>query len=170
MSDTLNRLNKLSFYVSVIVKLLMVFVAIVTIASLIVSIYIALNPDFVAEVFSPPDTYGSIQAMLIIVIAGGAVGFVILYVVNHLFMNIYRNHTPFMDENVKDLKYLSILVLVEALIVPIVGLTAAYTLDANLDTTLNFNIAFLFMAFLLYIVSLIFRYGTALQKESDETL
>ncbi len=169
MSETLNRLNKLSLYVGIVAKVLMALIGLLLIVMVITAIYFALDPDMVSELFTDL-SYGQVQSMAVTIIAICVGGFSILFFVNRLFVTIHKNHTPFLEENVRNLNIIAVLVVVMALAVPALEILLAYALKIESVLAVNFNVTMLFMAFLVYLVSLVFRYGVILQKESDETL
>lgn len=169
MSDTLDRLNKLSRYVCIGVKLLMILLGFIIVTVAITLGAVLWNPDWLIQVY-PDMAYGDAIVMLSSIILLTIVGFFAFFLVHRLFKNIYTNHTPFLDENVRDLRNISIIVLVGAIISPIVVFAVATMNDVTFDPTVEINFGLFLMAFLVYLLSLVFKYGTALQKESDETL
>lgn len=169
MSDALNRLNKLSRYVCIGLKLLMVLLGFAIAAMAIALIAILMNPDWLAQIY-PDLTYGDAVVMMSSILTFTIVGFIAFFLAHRLFKNIYTNHTPFLDQNVKDLKYIAMVVLVGAILSPIIVFAIAVGNDVTFDPTVEINFGLFMMAFLVYLLSLVFKYGTALQKESDETL
>ncbi|MCL2032872.1 MAG: DUF2975 domain-containing protein [Methanomassiliicoccaceae archaeon] len=170
MNDTLNRLNKISRYAGLAVKALMVFLIAVIALVLILMIVTALDPEMVLDNVDEFTKSGQVLSMCAIIIVAVAFGLIALYYADRLFTNVYKNGTPFMDDNVKCLERLAILLLVGTVILPIISAAGIYFLEAQSDLLFQFNPAMLFMALLFYFLSLIFKYGVALQKDSDETL
>ncbi|MCL1810870.1 MAG: DUF2975 domain-containing protein [Methanomassiliicoccaceae archaeon] len=169
MSETLNRLNKISKYIGLGSKVLFVLLAIAIVFAFAVIVAVTLDPDLVG-LFEPTVKNGQVLATCVTTICAGALGLIVLYYISRLFMNIYKNNTPFTDENVKTLEIIAIMAIVCAIAMPAASALSAYAFDAGYDQVIGFNAFTLFVAFLVYFLSLIFKYGAVLQKESDETL
>jgi len=170
MDGPLEKLNKISWWVELIVKIAMVLLALAIFAVCVMMAVAAFDPDLLLNNIPELNTVGEVMvfgAMLIMMII---LALVILYYIHHLFMSIRRNNTPFTDESVKDLKTIAILMLVCAIVTPIVSGAVVYALDIGTAARIDFNPFTLFVAFMVYVLSLVFSYGTALQKESDELL
>ena len=172
MSETLNKLNKISEIAGLIAKICMVLLTLGIAAAVILICVVGLDPNFLTNLSESEVTItnGQILTAGVTLFFGAVIGMVILYYLDRLFTNIHKNNTPFTDENVKSLKTIAILLVIFTIVVPAVSALTAYALDAGYDWTMQFNVISLFAAFIVYFLSLIFQHGTALQKESDETL
>jgi len=168
----LNRLNKISGYAGVAAKIIMVLLVICIVAAVILLAALYFDFDLIINEFADePVTRGQIQAAAVNGIAGSIVGLAIMYFINRLFTNIHKSNALFTDDNVRDLRIIAILLAVAAVVITIVSvLTIVFLLDTA-DVVVGFNpLVMLLTASVVYIVSLIFSYGTELQKQSDETL
>lgn len=94
-----------------------------------------------------------------------------------------KNERPFTSENVKAIKTISILVYVAAFLATIVTSVVGNTIMNTLNDAIGENIArswsfripiidiqMLFISAIIYLIALVFEYGTKLQEESDTTL
>ncbi|MDR0334614.1 MAG: DUF2975 domain-containing protein [Methanomassiliicoccaceae archaeon] len=174
MSDTLNKLNRLSGYAEVLSKIIMVVLVIVIVGACIVLAltYADLSAiEGILEEWEVMPADNEIRAVALNAIAMCAIGLVIMYYVHRLFTNIHKSNALFTDANVEDLRTIAILLLIAAVVLTaVVSLTTFYLLDTT-DIVVGFNpLMMLMTALIIYMVSLIFRYGTELQRQSDETL
>jgi len=173
MSDTLNRLHRISGYAGVVAKVIMAFLIIAVIAAAVMLAAVSADLEPIAEGLAEETefTKGDVQAAALNAIVAGLAGIMIMYVVNRLFTNIHKRNALFTDDNVRDLRTISLMLVVSAIAITIVSvLTIVFLLDTT-DIVVGFNpLAMLLAAFIVYIMSLIFSYGTELQKQSDETL
>jgi hypothetical protein len=176
MSDALNKLNRISRFASVIAKIVMVITVIAIIAMTAVLVITAVhsgllvNPDLWSAAEEAPMTIGQIQAAALTGIVTATVILVIMYYIDRIFTETHKNNTPFLNENVRFLKIIAILVFVAAF-VPVINATATYFLENGTGIVVGFNpLILLLMAFVIYGISIVFSYGVTLQKESDETL
>jgi len=103
-------------------------------------------------------------------ISGFCFGLIVLYYANRFFTNVYKNNTPFLEENVLCLNRIAILMVIGAIALPIISGAAVYVLDVGYDMVVNFDLFVLFAALFVYFLALIFKHGVELQKESDSTL
>jgi hypothetical protein len=126
-------------------------------------------PDILNDI-DPPVVIGELRATLAALTAAAVIGAAISYYIVRMFENIRRHNTPFREEVVEDLRLVAKLLIVFTFAVPIVGWIAAWLADVSAESIFEFNLLTLFAAFLVYLLSLIFSYGTELQKEADETL
>jgi len=173
LSESLNRLHRISGYASVAAKVIMVFLLIVIIGAVVMLAMVSAGSfDFIVEELAEEAvTKGQIQAAALNAIAAAAAGSVILYFIDRLFTNIHKRNALFTDENVRDLRMIAFLLAAAAIVITTVSVLTIYFLLDTTDIVVGFNpLIMLMTAFIVYIVSLIFSYGTELQKQSDETL
>ncbi len=169
MSDVLNRLNRLSRYVGMAAMAFMILLGVAIVAVVILTIAVTLNPDIMSW-FDDAATSGQFLSICAILVVAGSLGIATLYYVYRFFMNIHRDNTPFTDENVKCLQRITILILISVIATPVISMIMGAAFEPESGNMMDFNLLSLFAAFLMYLLSLVFKYGTALQKESDETL
>lgn len=160
MDNDLGRLKTLSRIVFAI--LLIITVVLVAITALLIA--------GAALAFSDPATMDEVGGALFICML--IVAMVLILLVLILFLKItraiYRDYSPFTLKNVRYLSYAAILYIVMP--VAILGMTwAAYGEMLLLEAAITL-VPGLFMAAIIYMLALVFRYGCWLQKESDETL
>jgi hypothetical protein len=182
LSEALSKLTKISKYGGIFAKVLMAILVIGVVAGTVFFIAVALDASFLNEIIEEIvtetgisrgelSTAAAILTVCLLVI--GALWIAILYHVDRLFTDIHRDNTPFTDDNARYLVIIAILVVVCAIVIPIMGYWAQ-TIDTAADSVYyqpyGFSILPLFVALLLYFLSLVFKYGAKLQKESDETL
>jgi len=95
----------------------------------------------------------------------------LLYYVYRLFNDIKINETPFTDNVVKFLNLIGILALVSAIAVPIfLSIFTNIVPHVGNFNSFGLNVSFVIVGLILFALSLIFKYGVQLQKESDTTL
>ena len=170
MSNTLNKLSKISRYAEMITIAMMVLLVIGITALLVLGAAVILNPSLLAEMASGDLSDGQIRTVLVTAVCALILGFVTLYYIYRLFKSIHVNNTPFMDESVKCLERIAIMVIICTIVLPIITYAAVHLLNGSQEQVFEFNPFSLFIAFMFYFLSLIFKYGVALQKESDATL
>ncbi|MDR1691078.1 MAG: DUF2975 domain-containing protein [Candidatus Methanoplasma sp.] len=162
MNEPSTELKKLSWIVGLVAKIMMI-ASIAFIAYLLILLAnVILHPVLVVN--------GSILTADICItnLAMWLLLFAIMYCLNRLFTNICKSGLPFTKENADYLSIIAVLIVVYALGLPLLAWVAALTF-AN-SGHVYFDLFLLFIAFLVYVISLVFKYGTVLQKESDETL
>jgi len=172
MSETLNKLNRISRLVEKGANIIMFLLIIVMILMLIaVTILMILSPDVLP---SPPGAEEFTKDQILVVCANAVLSGVFLvialYYVRSFFGSIHKNNTPFTDEGVRSLEILAIILVACAFIVPLGSALLSFATGFWPAQIAVFNPFLLFMALVMYFLSLIFKYGAALQKESDETL
>ena len=99
------------------------------------------------------------------------IGAVIMGLAALMFLRISRNGIPFTDKNVRTVRVIAVLIIVNSFFPVIVSAAASGTDMGNVmvlgsmlsPTALAEGLLFLFTAYII-------RYGTMLQQESDETL
>lgn len=99
---------------------------------------------------------------------GAGTGAVNLYFIYRLFKVVYQTKTPFTDAAVKNLNIIGIVSLAQSIGVSLfmsilIGATHAAISTSGWGMSVGF-------ALFIFLLSLIFRYGVSLQKESDTTL
>jgi len=169
----LSKLNKISYFVSLLSKIFLTILILMIIIVVAVGIGVTLNADFFSQVIEDTGssyTVSHIQEMSVTAVVGFALGAIVVYYVGRLFSNIHRTNTPFTDDSVKFLEMIAILMVVGAFVIPIVSYATSFALEAEYNQSVGVNLFAVFAAFLIYFMSLVFKYGAMLQKESDEML
>jgi len=172
MNEAMNKLSKISWFVGIIVKILMILIALAIAAVIILAIVAAVNIDLVMENVSSITSSGQVVIMAVCAIAILLFMLLILYYIDHFFKDIREKNTPFTEGSVKDLKILAILTLLFVIAQTVIGAVLVYSIDIpdGIPMTIGFNPVSLFVAGIIYVLYLVFKYGVELQKESDETL
>jgi hypothetical protein len=172
----IERMKKTSHFFSVVSLLITVALLIAVIAIIAVGIAVALNdslwPSILNEVEGQSIVKDDIYVMVAMACMVLPVVTAMFFLSYRLFSNIGRSHTPFTTDNVKILKWISYLILVLAIPVSIAVALMAQTFSSwTDDAVIGWNgIPLILLAVMFYFMAHIFEYGTALQKESDETL
>jgi len=169
MEETKKKLQTICTIGSVISALFIVALAIALIACVIIAI---VAPDIIDN-FTGVDVVGDVTAgeirilavVLIVNLIITGIMFILLY---RLFQNI-RASSPFTDENVKTMKFLALILFVFGILAPLMNVIANSLMD-NVSIPEWVGMEVIIGAVIFYCLSLIFQYGTELQKESDQTL
>lgn len=125
---------------------------------------------FVVEAADPGTITGSEDpvsiSMVVAVTLMLVIATVIVIMLRNIAKSIYKEYSPFTRTNVRRFEFIALACLLTIVLVPLV----------NMDTPLTaadvagFVIGAVLAAATFYILALVFRYGSWLQKESDETL
>ncbi|MCL2712648.1 MAG: DUF2975 domain-containing protein [Methanomassiliicoccaceae archaeon] len=181
MSETLNRLTTISKYGGIGANVLMILMIIAAVAAVIALAAVAVNADLIIDLV---ERYGGVwdlpiskdrlapvaAALIPCVIIILSLIIAILYFVARLLTNIHENNTPFTDENADTLVKIAILTLICTIVIPILDFAIQRMIDSGYYQSYGFGLFPLFVAGLLYLLSLVFKHGAELQKEADETL
>ena len=157
-----NNLGRLKTICRVLYYILMLFTfaLIILVAMLaLADVAILVNPGLGSEVgISAP------QMTVVLIIFVFALA--IVYVLQSITKSIYREYSPFTPANAKRFQTIAVLCLLALVCMPIVNVIEPLTAS---DVAIII-LAMLLMSTTFYVLSLVFRYGSWLQKESDETL
>ncbi|MCL2318120.1 MAG: DUF2975 domain-containing protein [Methanomassiliicoccaceae archaeon] len=170
MSETLDKLTKISRIVAVVTKIFMIICVIALIAVIVMVIQVAINPDLFSNIADFPFTSNQLIAMGITSISGFVLGVIVLFHAHRFFTNVYKNNTPFLEDNVLCLNWIAKLMVIGAIALPIISAVVSYALDVGYETVVNFDLFVVFAALFVYFLALIFKHGVELQRASDETL
>lgn len=168
MDATLERLSTLSRYVSIALKVIMIFFMLIVAATTVLAVMTATDATILADI--PDYNKSDMFTISVTAVVSGIFAVALLFILNRLFSNIHRMHSPFTDDNARNLKIIAFLVLLMGIVVPVFEVLASMVYSSGQAPPMDINVGMIFMAFLVYLVSLVFKYGAALQKESDETL
>jgi ABC-type antimicrobial peptide transport system permease subunit len=171
----IERMKRTSHFFSVASLLITIALLIAIVAVVAAGIAVAFNSDLMNDLLT--ESGGNIiknDVYLVVAIAGICLPLVAMmfFLAHRLFRNIGRSHTPFTMDNVKILKWISYLILILAIPASIIIalLTqrfSSWTEDAVVGWS---GVPLVLLAVMFYFMAHVFEYGTALQKESDETL
>ena len=169
MEETKKKLRTICTVGSVISALFIVALAIALIACVIIAI---IAPDIIdnltgVEVIGDV-TSGEIRILAVVLIVNLIITLIMFILLYGMFQNI-REATPFTDENVRTMKLLALILFVFGILAPIMN-TVANSLMDNVSIPEWVGMEVIVGAVIFYCLSLIFQYGTELQKESDQTL
>ena len=179
MSEALNKLTKVSRFVGSVTTVLMVALTVAMIVAVVAIIAVALNPDIVNSVIEYAgntiniddiDTTAAAAILLATVLVLMPLMIAIMYFVRRMFNNIHENNTPFTDDNAKCLVNIALLTVACTIAAPILDYALQTVIDTASYQAYSFSAFPLLVALLLYFLSLVFKYGAELQKESNETL
>jgi hypothetical protein len=180
LGESLNKLIGISKYGALISKILLIVAAIGIAVAVIALTVIAVNPDLVIDLITVSEPLGvpiedidiaKVAAVLIpCILIIGALVIAMLYFIGRLFSNICNDKTPFTDDNSKCLVFIAILTVICTLVIPAVDFTVQWVIDSALYQSYGFGVFPLFVALMLYCLSLVFKHGAELQKEADQTL
>ena len=157
-----NDLGRLKTICRGLYYILMLFTAalIILVAMLaLADVAIIVNPGLGSEVgISAP------QMTVVLIIFVFALA--IVYVLQSITKSIYREYSPFTPANAKRFQTIAVLCLLALVCMPVMNVIEPLTAS---DVAIII-LAMLLMSTTFYVLSLVFRYGSWLQKESDETL
>jgi len=169
------KIQKTSRVVSIITKILYVFLIIILGAEVIGIGWISVLPDsrvnlgnlminFPAAFNGGASTKQMALPLLVYAFKQTFVLF-ILILTHKIFKDISREYTPFLEKNFKRMKEIALILLFSSL----------QPFSFSGSGSLNINIGppdyeLLIFAGIVYFFALIFQYGSALQQQSDETL
>ncbi len=94
----------------------------------------------------------------------------IVFILAHkIFKDISREYTPFLPHNVKRIKTISLVMIVEGIVSPaaIFALRKLFSIEAYCAVN---GTGYIFLGILFYCFAVIFEYACLLQKQSDETM
>lgn len=147
----------------------MVFCAVVLVACVAAGIIATIRPELLGHF---PDVIGLKEFQ--IAAAMGAVDIavlgVIIYLADGVMRNIRTSHSPFTDGNAEQIKNMSYVMLVYAILIPLISWTVMAVALPGVEATIPFSLGMILVAVLFYMLSLVFEYGAGLQNDSDHTL
>lgn len=161
MDNDLGRLKTLCRALYYILTLLTAGLIVLVALMLLVFVVEAADPGTITGGEDPVSISMVVAVTLMLVIAT-----VIVIMLRNIAKSIYKEYSPFTRTNVRRFEFIALACLLTIVLVPLV----------NMDTPLTaadvagFVIGAVLAAATFYILALVFRYGSWLQKESDETL
>lgn len=125
---------------------------------------------FIVETLEPGTITGGEDPVAMSTVAVMAFMFVIaamiVVMLRNIAKSIYREYSPFTRTNVRRFELISIVCLLPIATIPLIYIDTSMTV---IDIA-SIVIGSLLASATIYILALVFRYGSWLQKESDETL
>jgi len=94
----------------------------------------------------------------------------ILIVTNRIFKDISLEYSPFLPKNIRRMRKIAILLLIDSLISPSIDTAIRKSISLTATNSSFFNSEMIILAIVIYCFALIFQYGVELQQQSDETL
>lgn len=170
MDSDLRRLKSICKWCNVGTKILSVIIVMCMVASAILMVAVVFNPDILFEGSITIDgvegvlTESQFLIYMTLLMFMLLVALAIVMTLGSIFKSIYREYSPFIEENYRRFRRVAELVLLTLVFIPI-RLTIGESVDVLSDV-----ISTLTVTVLIYVLALIFHYGQYLQKESDETL
>ena len=176
MNETINRLRSMSktgvFFTTAFIIIMAAVIAIGF--ALMITVTFNLYPNAAASITGIENaTNGLALAESGFFIICAAVALVILYYVRRILIKINENNTPFTDEIVRSLTIITMTISlcgIAAAIISILSPSAFSTLTEMIPFSSMLVLFIVSLSMLLAFLTSIFKYGTELQKESDETL
>ena len=169
MEETKKKLRTICTVGSVISALFIVALVIALITCVIIAI---LAPD-IMDNFTGVEVVGDVTSgeirILAIVLSVNVIITGIMFILLYRMFQNMRETSPFTEENVKTMKLLALLLFIFGILAPMMNMIANSLMD-NVSIPEWVGMEVIIGAVIFYCLSLIFQYGTELQKESDQTL
>lgn len=167
--NNLRNLEQVSHYASIAVWIVLVISLISVVVSLTLIVLIGINyPPMMDMLMHLRTTKENALYNYSSTVVISMVSLIMMLFMDRLFTNIRRSHTPFTLDNAKILKGAALVLLLSAALMPFIFIVFAYLFNQRYQ--INIEILLFVMSVIVYCISLVFRYGALLQKESDETL
>ena len=170
MRGDLHTLKKVCKYASTVMLIGEIVFAALTIAMVVLGVVAQFSDpgkDFLLDLIGSDGsdglrTFASFMVVLFIFI----LGFITVRMIHDTMVSIMTEYSPFIPENARRTKVVSISFLVASFLFLLFGILAGKAI---------IELLFLFfgsvlVSVVMYCITIIVRYGTLLQKESDETL
>jgi hypothetical protein len=173
------KIQKTSRIVSILTKILYIFLIVVLSAEIVRIVWLIVLSDRSSvtlgnmKILAPVTFDGGaslkIIAGLLGVVVAQAFALPILILTHRIFRDISREYTPFMEKHIKRMKKIALLLLISSLIAPLLYIVSS-SLIPYLNSVIQPGYESIIFAIIVYCFALIFQYGSALQQQSDETL
>lgn len=126
------------------------------------------------SVYAQADSYtvdiGNFKWFLIPVIIFLISALVVIHFIGKLCKNFQHCETPFTEEIVEALKKLAVAIIPMALLQSVTDSITNSMMTGDIDIVLGVDLMTVILVILIFLLATIFKYGTMLQNESDETL
>jgi hypothetical protein len=168
------KIQKTSRVVSIITKILYVFLIIIISVEVIGVGWIAALPDSSLNLRNLPINFPAVfnggastkqMAFPLLVYAIEQTFVLFVLILTHkIFKDISREYTPFLEKNFKRMKKIALILLFSSL------QPFSFGEPGSLNINIGPDYELLIFAGIVYFFALIFQYGSMLQQQSDETL
>jgi hypothetical protein len=167
--NNLRKLGQISHYASIAVWIVLILSLISILVSLALIVLIVINyPPMMEMLMNLRTTKENALYNYSSTVVISMVSLIMMLFMDRIFTNIRRSYTPFTLENAKVLKDAAVVLLLSAALMPLIFVILASLLDQRYQ--INIELLLFVLSLIVYCISLVFRYGALLQKESDETL
>ena len=171
MKGDLSTLKKVCRYASVVMLIGEIIFAMLFIATLIMGISTFITDVWKDALFEWIGVNGSdgtvkIVSAFIVTLMIIALAFITVGMVREIMVSIKTEYTPFIPENAKRIKTISMAFLFSSVFLLLFGFLAG----KGITELLFMFFGSLMVAVVMYCLTIVCRYGVLLQKESDETL
>lgn len=167
MDRDLTRLKTLCrglYYVLLLIAVVLLAVTVIVVAALVL---VMVDPGLASDLELGIDE-GNVPIAVGLMVVILAFVLVTVIVMMSIAKSIYREYTPFTKTNVRRLEVLAMAFLL--LPVPLAPLVYVLMGELTAEDVILFSVGSVLTAAVFYCLALVFRYGSWLQKESDETL
>ena len=171
MKGDLSTLKKVCRYASVVMFIGEIVFALLVIATIglgIASQFSDSAKDILTDLVSAKDyddALGTVSSFIVMTLIF-ALGFLTVWMVHDIMVSITTEYSPFVIENANRIKTLSLAFLFSSVFLLVFGILAG----KGVTELLFLFFGSLMVSVVMYCLTIVCRYGTLLQKESDETL
>ncbi len=171
MKGDLSTLKKVCKYASVVMGIGAVVFAVLIIATVVMGA-VTLFSDVWQDVFyewigvsGSDDALKTVSSFIVTTLIF-VLGFITVWMVRDIMVSIKTEYTPFIPENARRIKTISMSFLFSSVFLLLFGFLAG----KGVTELLFMFFGSLMVAVVMYCLTIVSRYGALLQKESDETL
>ena len=157
----LTRLQKICKYARYLVLVLLALEVLAAIGSVAILGMLIADPGLAYP--EQGMSHGYLMSMAVSNVGGMVFLIAAIYYLYRLTDSMSREESPFVERNVRYLKLIAVMLAVCWIIV--LALRVVFSMDGS--TPVSTDVTLLLMAGIIYVISLVFEYGVALQNESD---
>jgi len=169
MRGDLHTLKRVCSYASIVMLIGEIAFAILTVATAVLGI-VSFTSDDIRDSFTSLIRCGDSDISLI----SGTLELIVIFVamfitvkvIHDTMVSIMNEHSPFMEEHASRFKIVSITFLISSVLLCILE----YMTRSDAIFAICMLLVCLLISVVMYCLTIIFRYGNALQEESDHTL
>lgn len=171
MKGDLSTLKKVCKYASVVMligEIVFAALVLITVALGIASLFSDPGKDMFIQWIGSKSMDGTLTLVssFLVTTLLFVMGFITVHVVYGLMVALMTEYSPFIPENAKRMKTVSMTYLFSSVFILVFG----YLGDKGITELLFLFFASLMISVVMYCLTIICRYGVLLQKESDQTL
>lgn len=170
MKGDMSTLRKVCTYASSVLLAGEVAIAVLTAATVVLGVGSFFDDSFkdvlVGFIGVDVSTAVSLGSSFLMALVIFVMGFVTVFEVRAVMVSITREHSPFTLANAARMKVLSLTYLPFSVLLAGFGILG----NASFQTVLFTFLGCILVSVVMYCLTIVFRYGAQLQKESDETL